>query len=113
RLVVAAMGSNLRYQWRFENANILNATSDTLVLGNIQPAQSGLYSVVVMNNDTSTASQPARVAVGADYDRDGMEDDLELAHGFNPFDSTDALADADNDGATNAQEYIAGTDPRS
>jgi hypothetical protein len=111
-LHVSAMGQNLRYQWRFNNSNILNATNDTLVLSPLEPAQSGAYTVVVMSDDTSTVSKIARVSIGADFDRDGMEDDWELANGFNPFDLTDASADADADGATNLEEYIAGTVPR-
>ncbi|HUS36074.1 MAG TPA: CotH kinase family protein [Verrucomicrobiae bacterium] len=111
-LHVSAMGQNLRYQWRFNNSNILNATNDTLVLSPLVPAQSGAYTVVVMFADTSSVSKIARVGVGADYDRDGMEDNWELANSFNPFDATDAAGDADADGTSNLQEYIAGTGPR-
>jgi uncharacterized repeat protein (TIGR01451 family) len=47
-----------------------------------------------------------------DKDQDGMDDAWELKYGFNPADRTDALQDADGDGHTNLQEYLAGTDPR-
>ncbi len=50
-------------------------------------------------------------ALGVDMDLDGMEDGWELEHGFNPADRSDAVQDADQDGHTNLQEYLAGTDP--
>jgi Bacterial TSP3 repeat len=47
-----------------------------------------------------------------DSDCDGMPDEWELAHGFNPFDPSDAMLDTDGDGLTNLEEYAHGTDPR-
>ena len=47
-----------------------------------------------------------------DTDGDGMPDAWELAHGFNPYQSSDALEDADGDGLSNLAEYLCGTDPR-
>lgn len=45
-----------------------------------------------------------------DSDSDGMPDDWESSHGLNPL-LNDASVDSDNDGFTNLQEYLAGTDP--
>jgi hypothetical protein len=45
-----------------------------------------------------------------DSDADGMPDDWEIIHGFNPL-IDDANGNPDGDGLTNAQEYTAGTDP--
>jgi hypothetical protein len=112
RLNVTASGANLRYQWRHESTNLPSATSATLVLTNAQPAQSGAYSVIVYNSFAATASDDANISIGADYDHDGMDDNWELAHGFNPFNAADAVLDKDRDGISNLQEYIAGTDPR-
>ena len=49
----------------------------------------------------------------ADTDADGMHDGWESANSFNPNDPSDALMDADADGATNRAEYEAGSNPRS
>ncbi len=44
-----------------------------------------------------------------DDDNDGLPDTWELAHGLDPFDAADALADLDGDGISNLAEYLAGT----
>ena len=48
---------------------------------------------------------------GNDRDGDGMPDDWEIANGLDP-DISNANGDEDQDGYTNLQEYIAGTDPQ-
>jgi len=50
--------------------------------------------------------------VSVDWDRDGLPDDWEKAHGFDNLNPDDANADPDNDGLTNLQEYKYGFDPR-
>jgi len=46
-----------------------------------------------------------------DFDSDGMDDEWELANGFDPTDPADALLDADADGVSNLDEHDLGTDP--
>jgi hypothetical protein len=50
--------------------------------------------------------------VPADSDNDGLPDAWENAHGLNASDATDTALDADQDGYTNLEEYLNGTDPR-
>ncbi len=46
-----------------------------------------------------------------DDDNDGMPDEWENIHGFDPLNPSDALEDPDGDGYINYEEYINGTDP--
>ncbi|MDF3069137.1 MAG: hypothetical protein K0R38_4738 [Polyangiaceae bacterium] len=46
-------------------------------------------------------------AAPADTDRDGMPDSWETESGFNPADAADGNGDADKDGYTNLEEYLA------
>jgi hypothetical protein len=54
-----------QFQWRVGGTNISGATNQTLVLANVQPAQSGLYSVVVSNTAGTTTSSNAVLSVVA------------------------------------------------
>jgi hypothetical protein len=46
-----------------------------------------------------------------DSDLDGIDDEWELANGMDPTRREDAVEDADDDGHSNLQEFLAGTDP--
>lgn len=49
--------------------------------------------------------------VPLDADNDGMPDEWENRYGLNPSDGTDHSADSDQDGYTNIEEFLNGTDP--
>jgi hypothetical protein len=59
----------------------------------------------------AAAPTPGQVTL-ADRDGDGMPDDWETANQLSPDDPTDAATDTDQDGLSNLQEYLAGTNPR-
>ncbi len=59
--------------------------------------------------NTSEFSANVPVAPSVDSDGDGLPDDYELAFGLNPNSSADRDLDLDGDGASNYQEFLAGT----
>ena len=65
-------------------------------------------------NTTVTVFNPAvsfTLTVLIDADADGMPDIFETANSLNPSNPADAAQDKDGDGATNVQEFQAGTNP--
>jgi len=58
-------------------------------------------------------SAPFDVRDCRDCDGDGILDAWEIAHGLNPSDPSDGALDPDQDGHSNFQEFLAGTDPHS
>jgi len=71
------------------------------------------------DSDDDGISDAVEIASGTDplvpdddTDADGMLDDWEILHGFDPLNAADGSQDADGDGVTNARECARGTDPR-
>ncbi len=61
--VVANGAAPLAYQWRFNGADISNATTNSYTRTNAQPADAGSYTVVVTNNSGSVTSDVATLTV--------------------------------------------------
>lgn len=51
------------YQWQFKGTNIQGANTNPLVLQNVQPANTGAYTVVVTNAFGSVTSAPANLMI--------------------------------------------------
>ncbi|HEY2952400.1 MAG TPA: immunoglobulin domain-containing protein, partial [Verrucomicrobiae bacterium] len=103
----------LTYRWRLNGSPITNATNSSLALINVQFANAGGYSVVITNIYGAVTSVVATLTVTElDSDGDGIPDAWEISHGLDRFNPVDAALDADGDGMTNLQEYLADTDPQ-
>ena len=67
----------------------------------------------IIDSQTDVGGWPTLHSAPAptDTDHDGMPDDWEIQYGFNPIDPSDNIEDSNNDGYTNIEEYLNGTDP--
>lgn len=61
--VTASGQAPLSFQWRFNETDLEGATNPVLLLTNVQPAQAGLYAVVVSNALGAVTNGPARLTV--------------------------------------------------
>jgi hypothetical protein len=120
-LSVAASGHPLplSYRWRKGSSGLTNMvlydTNCFFTITNVQPnpgTNTVSYTVAVTNlAGAASLGINAVLTLLADTDGDDLPDEWESAHGFSETNATDAILDSDGDGATNAEEYLAGTDP--
>ncbi len=80
----------------------------------------GVYTLEVLGKSSAGDWQTTPISTAwtvasppVDTDTDLMPDAWETANGLSPNDPSDAAKDADGDGASNLNEFIAGTDPQS
>ncbi|MGI0119518.1 LamG-like jellyroll fold domain-containing protein [Zooshikella sp. RANM57] len=75
------------------------------------PHNNGWYCEAIANgNFRNPTGSGYAICMETTQDEDSMQDSWERYYGLDP-DADDAQQDADNDGITNAQEYINGTNP--
>ncbi|HWN97525.1 MAG TPA: immunoglobulin domain-containing protein [Methylomirabilota bacterium] len=63
QFTVEATGTNLTYQWRFQDTAIPGATTATLILANVQLTNAGSYNVMVSGDGGFVFSSPAMLSV--------------------------------------------------
>ena len=115
RLGVVATGTPpISYLWRRDGVSLRLPSAPSITLPNAQPFHGGIYSVLLSNSVTGRFISPlgrASVVVLSDSDSDGLPDVWELAYSMDPSRPGDQNNDPDNDGRTNLEEFLSGTNP--
>ena len=106
----------INYRWRrngFTFTNFfLNSRTSFITLSNVQAPNTN-WSVFITNvaKPAGLLSATAQLVILTDTNGNGLPDSWEAAHGFGVGNPAERDADVDDDGLTNWEEYIAGTNP--
>ncbi|MDE0010950.1 MAG: thrombospondin type 3 repeat-containing protein [Candidatus Poribacteria bacterium] len=75
------------------------------------PDESKKCGIIDSQSDVGGWPELKSLPAPLDSDSDGMPDVWEKRYGFDPQDPSNTVKDTDNDGYTNIEEYLNGTDP--
>ena len=114
--VMATGAPPLFYRWIRNGVGIQTSTVPILVLTNVQIGNPNPVPIrAAVTNFASGAggvnSLTVQLIVHADADGDSVGDPWELQYGFSTNNTADGALDFDGDGASNQEEYVAGTNP--
>jgi hypothetical protein len=108
--VVVSDSSGVTFQWKFNGNDIPGATTESLLLTNVSTTNEGQYSAVATNSAGSVTSVSAKLLL--DSNGDGLPDSWEIAN-FGNLTSQRSAGDPDQDGVSNLDEFVDGTNPSS
>lgn len=91
------------YQWKFNDTDIPEATSSTLVVEAVQAANAGEYTVAVTNSNGTTTSEAATIETVLGFLDSLIAQDV-------PEEQRGLLDDPDRDGVANVYEFLSRTD---
>lgn len=94
-----------------EHAGAILPTRDTVDQRVIEQVKSHQGRIIDSQEDVGGWPELQPGTAPTDTDGDGMPDDWERQHGFDPQDASDATGDLDGDGYTNLEEYLNSTNP--
>lgn len=83
----------------------------SLSVDDLMPGERSFMARITNRFGRTHDSWPVSFTILADTDEDGLPDEWEIEHGFNPYDPADALGDEDGDSRSNLDEYRNSSDP--
>jgi hypothetical protein len=111
---VSILPATVAHGWVLRHAGATLPRRDAVDTRVVEMVRSGkvTYGDGIITDIAQVGGYPEYTGVPyVDSDGDGMPDEWEAAHGLDPHDASDAVADLNGDGYTNIEEFINGLDP--
>ena len=100
------------YKLVLDKVGAIYPKRDAVDIRVINEVKNGTGKIINSQKEVGGYPELRTYGVPADSDHDGMPDDWERKHGFNPDAAADGAQDEDKDGYTNLEEYLNKTDPK-
>ena len=109
--LVATQAARDAYRAVLRGAGATRPRRDAVDVRIVRDVEAGTGKVINSQSDVGGWPRYESGAPSPDSDHDGMPDEWELQHGFDPTDASDGTGDRDGDGYTNVEEFLNGTTP--